>query len=271
MRHYEYAATSQYISKSSPLALYSRAMDHLETWQYVATTLIFIWTGFVRSGLGFGGAALGLPFLLLVIDNPLVWIPLIGVHLLFFSSVTLGTRLGAVDWAFLKKAFAIMIIPKLIGVFGLLTLPPEIMAAFVYVMTLAYGVMYVFKYQIKSKSHVFDAFLLFIGAYVSGTSLIGAPLIVAVFMHRVSKEKLRNTLFVLWFVLVSIKLSVLAAAGVNFWWTAHLWLLPAASIGHVIGLKLHEHLMSDNTVRFKQIIGGVLIIVCVFGLIDMMR
>ena len=35
-------------------------------WQLLATALIFIWSGFVRSGLGFGGAALGLPFLLLV-------------------------------------------------------------------------------------------------------------------------------------------------------------------------------------------------------------
>jgi len=243
-------------------------MDNLETWQYVATALIFVWTGFVRSGLGFGGAALGLPFLLLVVDNPLVWIPLIGVHLLFFSSITLGTRLGAVDWAFLKKAFAIMLVPKLIGVFGLLTLPTEIMVAFVYVMTLAYGIMYVFQYQIKSKSNLFDAFLLLVGAYVSGTSLIGAPLIVAVFMHRVSKEKLRNTLFVLWFVLVSIKLSVLAVVGIDFWWTSHLWLLPAATMGHIVGLKLHDHLMSNNAVRFKQIIGGVLIVVCAVGLFD---
>jgi len=242
-------------------------MDNLETWQYVATALIFVWTGFVRSGLGFGGAALGLPLLLLVVDNPLVWIPLIGVHLLFFSSITVGTRLGAVDWVFLKKSFAIMIIPKLVGVFGLLTLPSDIMVTFVYVMTLAYGLMYVFQYQIKSKSNIFDGFLLVVGGYVSGTSLIGAPLIVAVFMHRVSKEKLRNTLFVLWFVLVSIKLSVLGAVGVDFWWTSHLWLLPAAAIGHVVGLKLHDHLMSSNAAEFKQVIGAVLIVVCLIGLL----
>lgn len=271
MRRYAYDALQQYISKSSPLPLYSRRMDNLETWQYIATALIFVWTGFVRSGLGFGGAALGLPFLLLVIDNPLVWIPLIGIHLLFFSSITVSTRLGAVDWSFLKKAFAIMLIPKLIGVFGLLTLPSDIMVAFVYVMTLLYGVMYVFQYQIKSKSHVFDALLLVVGGYVSGTSLIGAPLIVAVFMHRVSKEKLRNTLFVLWFVLVSIKLAVLGAVGVDFWWTAHLWLLPAATIGHIIGLKLHDHLISNHAIRFKQIIGAVLIIVCLVGLTNFIR
>ncbi len=242
-------------------------MDNLELWQYAATALIFVWTGFVRSGLGFGGAALGLPLLLLVVDNPLIWIPLIGIHLLFFSGITVGTRLGAVDWPFLKKAFGIMIIPKLIGVFGLLTLPTDIMVTFVYVMTLIYGVMYVFKYQLKSQSKTLDTILLVIGGYVSGTSLIGAPLIVAVFMHRVAKEKLRNTLFVLWFVLVTIKLSVLASVGVDFWWSSHLWLLPAAAIGHVVGLKLHDYLISQDAAYFKQIIGGMLIVICLIGLI----
>ncbi|MDQ6983280.1 MAG: TSUP family transporter [Ghiorsea sp.] len=241
-------------------------MENLELWQYIATALIFVWTGFVRSGLGFGGAALGLPLLLLVVDDPLIWIPLIGVHLLFFSGITVGTRLGAVDWSFLKKAFGIMIIPKMVGVFGLLTLPTELMVTFVYIMTLLYGVMYLFKYQLKSQSSLFDGFLLVIGGYVSGTSLIGAPLIVAVFMHRVAKEELRNTLFVLWFVLVTIKLSVLGSVGVDFWWIHHLWLLPAAAIGHVVGLKLHDYLISQDAGYFKQIIGAILIVICLIGL-----
>jgi len=34
------------------------------------TALVFIWTGFVRSGLGFGGAALGLPLMLFIYDQP---------------------------------------------------------------------------------------------------------------------------------------------------------------------------------------------------------
>ncbi|MDX8388652.1 MAG: TSUP family transporter [Ghiorsea sp.] len=241
-------------------------MDNLEFWQYAAIALIFVWTGFVRSGLGFGGAALGLPLLLLVVDDPLIWIPLIGIHLLFFSAITVGTRLGAVDWKFLKKSFSIMIIPKLIGVLGLLTLPTDIMVTFVYIMTFFYGLCYLFKYQIKSKSNTLDGALLVVGGYVSGTSLIGAPLIVAVFMHRVTKEELRNTLFVLWFVLVSIKLTVLAVADVNFWFIHHLWLLPAAGIGHVVGLKLHDQLMSGDGQQFKQYIGAALVIVCAIGL-----
>jgi len=241
-------------------------MENLETWQYAASALIFVWTGFVRSGLGFGGAALGLPLLLLVVDNPIIWIPMIGIHLLFFSAITLGSRLGAVDWKYLKHAFSIMIIPKLIGVFGLLTLPSDMMVIVVYVMTLFYGITYLFKYQIKSGNPTIDNMLLIFGGYVSGTSLIGAPLIVAVFTHRVSQAQLRNSLFVLWFALVSIKLSVLAAVGVNFWWSAHLWLLPAATIGHVIGLKMHDKLIADGATSFKQVIGGVLVVICFIGL-----
>jgi hypothetical protein len=38
-------------------------------------SLIFMWAGFVRTGLGFGGAALGLPLMLLVGASPVYWLP----------------------------------------------------------------------------------------------------------------------------------------------------------------------------------------------------
>jgi len=243
-------------------------MDDLLLWQYIATALIFAWTGFVRSGLGFGGAALGLPLLLLVVDNPLVWLPLIGVHLLFFSSITIASKLHGVDWSFVRNSLAIMLIPTLIGVFGLLTLPTSWLLVFIFSITMFYGFCYLFKYQIKSQSVWIDRALLVFGGYIAGVSLTGAPLIVAVAMHRVSKTQVRNSLFVLWFVLVSIKLSVLMTAGVDFSWSSHLWLLPCAAIGHVVGLRMHEHLMSGDSESFKQVIGAVLITVCLIGLIS---
>lgn len=64
-------------------------MSDLSLVQYVLIGLIFIWSGFVRSGLGFGGAVLSLPFLLLVLDEPLVFLPIIAVHLLVFSALTI--------------------------------------------------------------------------------------------------------------------------------------------------------------------------------------
>ncbi len=44
--------------------------------QLVAAGLVFTWSGFVRSGLGFGGAVLSLPLLLMVSDRPLFWLPM---------------------------------------------------------------------------------------------------------------------------------------------------------------------------------------------------
>ncbi|HBO13697.1 MAG TPA: permease, partial [Halieaceae bacterium] len=36
-------------------------MADLAAWQYAAIAVLFVWSGFVRSGLGFGGAVLTLP------------------------------------------------------------------------------------------------------------------------------------------------------------------------------------------------------------------
>jgi len=245
-------------------------VDDLQSWQYVATALIFVWTGFVRSGLGFGGAALGLPLLLLVVDDALVWLPLIGVHLLFFSAITLTSRIHDVDWRYMRRAISIMIAPMLAGVFGLLTLPSQWIVLFVYLMTLFYAACYLFRINIRSRKPWADMLLLGAGGYAAGVSLIGAPLIVAVVSHHVAREQLRNTLFVLWFILVVIKLSVLLTAGVNFWWWHHLWLLPCAAIGHLLGLRLHDRLMAEHTATFKQYIGGALVTVCLVGLLGNM-
>ena len=49
-------------------------MEGLENWQLLAIALLFVWSGFVRSGLGFGGAVLTLPFLLMVYNAPLVFL-----------------------------------------------------------------------------------------------------------------------------------------------------------------------------------------------------
>jgi len=241
-------------------------MHDLVLWQYIAIALLFFWTGFVRSGLGFGGAALGLPPMLLIIDDPLIWLPLIGVHLIFFSSWTVGKRLHQVDWAFVRHASWVMLIPMGLGVFGLLTFPSQWLVWFIYSITLFYGVCFVLKYEMKSPNIWVDRLLLVLGGYVAGVSLMGAPLIAAVAMQRVDKHVVRNTLFVLWFILVAIKLSVLATAGVDFSWMVHLWILPCAIVGHFLGLRLHERLVAGDGVRFKQVLGGVLVLISVLGL-----
>ena len=228
--------------------------------EIVFTGLLFMWAGFVRSGLGFGGAALGLPFMLIIHDQPVYWLPIIGTHLLFFSALTLRTRLNNVNWAYLKTSLLYILPPALIGVFGLLNLPNLWIVTFIYSITLFYAFMWLLNKTIHSENRWLDKALLIFGGYVAGTSLTGAPLMVAVYVRNVVKSQLRNTLFVLWFILVSIKMATFAALDVDLNLLTALVLLPVAAVGHFIGLRTHEMILRNDVV-FKQVIGGMLVIV----------
>lgn len=227
--------------------------------------LLFIWTGFVRTALGFGGAALGLPLLLFIHDQPVDWLPIIGAHLLFFSALTLRTRLSNVDWGYLKKSSVFIVPAALAGVFGLLKLPNQWLLIFIYGITLYYAVTWAMGWIILSHSDRVDKFMLVAGGYVAGVSLTGAPLMVAVYMRHVAAARLRDTLFVLWFVLVAIKMSTFAALGVSLHLDSALMLLPLAAIGHYLGIKVHEK-MVENDQLFKRIMGGMLVMISSIGL-----
>lgn len=257
-------------------------MNDLTLTQLVLVLLIFVWSGFVRTGLGFGGAMMALPLLLLVDNRPLVYLPIIAVHLLIFSTLTVwqNNRKQAavqekapstVDWAYLKKSLKVMIIPKLIGVAGLLTIPANIMSAIIFVIIAVYSITYILNKPFKSSHPVSDGIFLSLGAYISGTSLIGAPLIMTVYMVHVAREKLRDTLFVLWFILVSIKMVAFLIAGVDLQLQAHLWLLPATAVGHYFGLKFHQRLVAADPVVFYRVIGCTLLVVSTFGLVSVYR
>ena len=176
-------------------------MADLAWWQMTLIGLLFVWGGFVRSGLGFGGAVLTLPFLLMVYNAPLVYLPIISVHLLFFSGLTIvqahvrarGTARsdpGTVNWPFLRYALALMLVPKLIGVAGVLTLPASVVSSFIFVVVGVYAVSYILQRPFKSNSRRVDAGLLMLGGYVSGTSLIAAPLVVPVAASRGARHEL---------------------------------------------------------------------------------
>ena len=228
--------------------------------------IIFTWIGFVRTGLGFGGAVLGLPILMLIGGSPIDWLPIIGIHLLFFSSITLSNSLRQVDWQYLKKSMPWILPAKIIGVIGLLSLPPNVMTVIVYLITILYSLTWINNSQIISKKTWVNNLLLFFGGYLSGTSLMGGVLLVAVYMNHIDLKKLRNTLFVLWFFLVSIKMVAFMAVGVYIDWRFSLMLIPVAALGHFIGLRMHERMIKSDA-KFKRWMGGVLIIVCMVGLL----
>lgn len=234
-------------------------------WQMLAVALVFVWTGFVRTGLGFGGAALGLPLMLFVRDNPLLWLPIIGIHLLFFSSLTLLNRLQNIDWRYLRRSSLYIIPPAIAGVFGLVNLPIEWLNGFIYSITLFYGCTWLLNLGIESRHVWADRGLLMLGGYIAGTSLSGAPLMVAVYMRNVSRYQLRDTLFMLWFILVSIKMATFITLSVDLHVATALVLLPIAAIGHVLGLKAHDAILR-NDLLFKRWIGGGLIVVSVLGI-----
>lgn len=237
----------------------------LTTAQTVIVALLFVWTGFVRSGLGFGGAALGLPMLLLVEDQPLIWLPIIGAHLLFFSALTLRTRIRNVAWGYLRRASVPVVPAAVAGVLGLINLPTEWLLLFIYSITLFYSLVWILDWAIHSQHAWVDRVLLVLGGYIAGTSLSGAPLMVAVFMRNVPLEQLRNTLFVLWFILVTIKMSTFVAFGVDLHLLAAGALLPVAAVGHVLGLRAHDFILEHHS-AFRRWVGAGLMMVSLLGL-----
>lgn len=249
-------------------------MSDLLPYQYGLIALLFVWGGFVRSGLGFGGAVLALPFLLLILNQPLVFLPIIAIHLLLFSSLTVvqnqrkaGAERGStVDWTFLRYALLIMAVPKLIGVFGVITLPGELISGFIFVIVSIYAMTYILDRPFKSNNKWLDHFFMILGGYVSGTSLIAAPLVVPVAASRVRREQLRDTLFALWFILVSVKLGAFIYAGVDLQLIHQLWLLPCAAVGHVIGLRFHEYTLRAETKVFFRVMGIGLLAVSLVGM-----
>ena len=233
--------------------------------ELVIISCIFIWIGFVRTGLGFGGAVLGLPFLMLVGGSPIDWLPIIGIHLIFFSGIALAKSLKTVDWGYLKKSLPWILPAKIIGVIGLINLPPTVMTVIVYSIVSFYALTWIMNFQIASREGWVTRLLLILGGYISGTSLNGAPLLVAVYMQNIEIKKLRNTLFVLWFLLVSIKMSAFLVVDVYINWQFSLMLIPIAGLGHFVGLKVHDQIIENDT-KFKRWMGSVLIVICIVGL-----
>ena len=123
--------------------------------------LIFTWAGFVRTGLGFGGAVFTLPLLLLIEGSSIYWLPIIGIHLLLFTFLTV-IKAKNIDWKYLKSSLIWIIPGKIIGGFGLLQLPDAIISILVYSITIIYSISYIINYAINSNKKL-DLFFLNFG------------------------------------------------------------------------------------------------------------
>ena len=238
----------------------------MSNWQLLAIAVCFVWGGFVRSGLGFGGAALTLPLLLIIHNDPLLYLPAICWQLLIFSLLTVSTRLSSVNWRHVGHLVLVLAVPFAAGLIGLLNLSATVLSLFVYTMTLFYGATYLLNRVVVSRSRWMDVVCIVGGGYVSGVSLIGAPLIVAYSSRRLPAEQLRDTLFVIWIVLVIGKLSTFTADGVNLQWQLSVTTLPLVALGHWLGLQAHKKLVSGDKRHFYPVIGTGLCTVSILGL-----
>ena len=228
----------------------------------------------MRSGLGFGGALFTLPFLLLIHNDPLFFLPIISLHLLFFAGLTViqserGTKDAnstSVNWQFVRYSLLVMIVPKLAGVVGLLVLPTALMNLIIFSLIAAYSLTYILGKPLQSNSRLIDIVFLIAAAYISGTSLIGGPLVIAVAMRHIRPHEFRNTLFVIWWILVSIKLCAFVIAYVDIQLLNALWLLPFVGIGHLIGHRFHRQLLQRDSASFYRILGWILLGTAIVGI-----
>jgi len=241
-------------------------MPELNILQLVLLGLIFVWSGFVRTGIGFGGAALALPFMLLIIPDPIVLLPVIATHFVIFSSHTLLTNKGGVDWRYCGYSLLISAIPSILGVLGLISLSSKILTLVVYVITFSYGIMYLLRLKISGGNKVSDGVLLVLAGYVSGAALTGAPLFAIVFARNVAAEKLRNTMFVVFLIIVVTKMLAFQVSGISWQFNYALLFLPAAAIGHYLGLLAHQRILQNDEGLLMRLIGLMLVIVTLVGL-----
>ena len=234
--------------------------------QIALMALIFAWTAFVRSGIGFGGIALGMPFMLLVHDEAMFWLPIFGTHLLFFSAITLRKRFRAVDWRYLQQISVYILPAALLGIFSLLTLPNHYIITFIYCFSIFYAFTWLANWKVNSRQGWLDKFLLGFGGYIIGSGMPGMPLISSVVIRFVSLENLRNTLFVLISTLTIIRMGTFVAVEVNMHFLFALCLIPTAWIGHHFGMRAHDAII-NNQALFKKVIGTMLILVSSLGLL----
>ena len=228
--------------------------------------LCFLWSGFIRSGLGFGGLVLTLPFALMVVDSPLDIMPLAIVHVFVVGVWTVVFRFRNVDWLELFKMLRVMVIPLLFGLFGLITIPESWLLLLVFGVVLIYSLNYIHPFIEIQKGGWSNNLVLMMGGYLSGLALIGSPLIVAVAGHRILRSRLRDSLLALWVILSPPKLGILFYSGVDLHLDWQWWLLPVNLVGHFIGIKFHDHLLQLRSESFYRWLGVVLMMVVLVGI-----
>ena len=233
----------------------------------VVLLVAFWWSGFVRAGLGFGGAGLMYPVALLAVDSIIFLVPLICVQLIVFSASTLARDYRKIDWPIFATMMTVILPAFMVGIFGLINFPEKVILLVVYVIIIYYSLTYIFDIRMQPRRWV-DGPVLLLGGYLSGLSLAGAPIIAGIGIRYLDKERMRATLFSIWMILCIIKLATLAAVGIDLQLRHQVWLLPAALIGHLMGLKVHDRLIAMQSRQFYRWLCSALLLLSLTGLLQ---
>ena len=202
-----------------------------------------------------------LPFTWLIFSS---WITWRGYR----QTKATGEGSSNIDWVYLWQALKVMAIPKLIGVIGLLTISPQIISSVIFAIISVYAVGYILNRRFESKNPWVERGLLALGGYVSGTSLTGAPLIISVFANHVAKHQLRDTLFVLWFILVlHQEWPPSWLLGVDLQLVHQLWMFSLRTRGPPVWEKnCTPGFVAAETPTFFRLLGVALLITALVGL-----
>ena len=232
----------------------------------VILAFAFWWSGFVRAGLGFGGAGLMYPIALLAVDSVIFLVPIVCIQLLVFSCTTLLRDHQLINWRVAASLFGATLPAVLVGVFGLIQLPQLTVLLILYGIIAAYALSYIFNFRVRSPSKWIEVPSLLVGGYASGIALAGAPVIAAVGIRYLEKEEVRATLFVVWVLTATIKLSTLYSFDIDLQLRHQLWLLPMAFAGHLMGMRLHDRLLEMQSFVFYRWMGIGLLSLSLIGL-----
>jgi len=231
----------------------------------VVLFICFIWSGFLRTGLGVGATVLMLPFALLVVDNPLVIIPVVATHAVFLSTITVAQNFHNVDWRYVGTFMTLIFLPFIAGIYGLISLSEKWLTLLIYTITFVYALSYIFPMKLQITNRFTDFLSLMIGGYINGLSFTGGPPLAAVMSKYVSKKQFRDTFLATVIFIAIVKLATLLFMNISLQPQLQLYMIPAVLIGHILGLRFHQHFVTMNDRDFYRWLGVVILLITILG------
>ena len=230
--------------------------------------LLVIFLSSIIQGLtGFGFALVSVPIMMFIL-SPKVVVPIVIIHSLVINLIIL---FEARKWVNLKRIWPLMIagaagIP--IGTYLLVALDASILKIFIGSVIIPFAITSLagFKKAIRSEKLAFAPVGITSGLLASSTSLSGPPVILFFVNQGIEKEIFRANL-VAYFTVLSLAAilafvigGVITTTVINY----TLWLLPAAILGAMTGIKLTPK-VSENIFRIIA-----LVIVIIAGLLSIL-